>query len=472
MTASVVRTLEASVWLLLAAMLGLVPACSSSSSNADTSPAGTGNGTLPIPGPDVDVPPDIKLHPDVVVVHGGLAVLHRVSEDHSVWTLDKSAPGVASLAPGKIVLLAGLDVARVTAVVDRGDEVDLSVAGVGFAEVVTDGKLTFDKKALDPNRNVVIREPDDPSNADLATKAIPVLGHLRPLDTNSSTISLPGGWSFDWTAIPTATGGLDIAVTGTRENTVSGLKLGAIEISVSAKAHIENVSGSGSVDLTGGAVTNSDFSAPLDGYVDFAATAKTKVAGQYPSSSLIKLPISFEYPFPCAGLPCYLSVKVALSIQPSLATTDSAIGLNGHLEFGGPAGMSFSGGVATAAGAPTVKDPPDLLQQAKIVPSLGNTAMVFALQAPKVGVGLGTLAASVGFKAGVFVDVVNSFGITVAGATAPLPCQTMNWIVASHGGGEMTIKLFEGVSVDLQHQVELGKKTKDWTIPNVSSCHP
>ena len=105
------------------------------------------------------------------------------------------------------------------------------------------------------------------------------------------------------------------------------------------------------------------------------------------------------------GLPCYLSYQVAFLIQPSLASTNSGIGVGGHFEFGGTAAMTVAAETAAREGSVTAAEPPDLIAASTVIPSVGTTAMVFAIQAPHVRVGLRTLSAVGGAKVGVFADV-------------------------------------------------------------------
>jgi hypothetical protein len=480
------RVLTSGVGLLCAAALSAVPACSNSSSSSDspTGAPGTGVGTLPIPNADVALAPDLKLHPDVVTIHGGLAVLHRVSEDHGVWTLDKAAPGVATLAPGKIVLLAGLDVARVTAIVDRGAEVDLSVAPVGFAEVLTDGKLTLEKGAIDPARNVVIRAPNalyegTTTTASARVRTSALRSGVEPLTAEPSStikVTLADNWEISWAAAAGADGGLDVTIAAQRAAagaSAAGATLGAVEMQVSAKAHITNIkNSSGSVSVSGGGVNDASVDADLGGFVDVQASAKSAVAGQFPKQALIRIPVAMEFPFPCGGLPCYVSVQAAFLAQPSLPTTNSGISVKGHFDLTGDAAMTVASGTGTPTGNVTVADPGNLADQATSVPSAGTTAMVYAIQAPRLGVGLGTLSAFGGVKVGVFADAVNSFGYTVAGATSLVPCRNLDWNFAAHAGGEMTVKLFAGLSVTQEHQFDIYKTSKTFAVPDTAACRP
>ena len=101
--------------------------------------------------------------------------------------------------------------------------------------------------------------------------------------------------------------------------------------------------------------------------------------------------------------------------------------------------------------------------------------MVFAVQAPRIGFGVGTMAFGVGAKAGVFVDIVNSFGITIAPVTSLVPCEEAEWQLASHGGGEFNIGT--GLTtVNVTHQIDLVLIPADapqaWYTPMVSPCKP
>jgi hypothetical protein len=487
MTTRTDKTLVGLLGFLIASSLTIVPACSSAEATDDTSEEG--EGTLPLPNADVDPPADIKLHPDVVVIHGGLSVLKRVSADHTVWTLEKSAAGVSSLAPGKIVLLAGLDVARVAGVVDRGSQLDISVLPVAFGEVITDGTITWDKDAIDPERSLILRAPkalygQPPEPASSPTTTASLDGRVRPLDalpTEDGTLKVQLGdnWTFTYNARK-AGNGLDLTIAGQRNigggteklDREGTAKLGAIEIGVNAKVHIENVkSTSGSLRLSGGTMSDGSLNTDIAGSVDVDATARSETKGQFPSQALIRLPIAIEYAFPCmGGLPCYLSYQVAFIIQPSLASTNSGIGVGGHFDYRGTAGIKLAAGTAEHTGQVTAEEPPDLLAASTVVPSVGTTAMVFVIQAPRIGVGLGTLSAVGGAKIGVFADVVNSFGITAASAAAPVPCRAINWKLSASVGGEMSVKVFDTVTLSEQTKYQVYEKKKDFFSPDIPAC--
>src|SRR5579859_7766118 len=160
------------------------------------------------------------------------------------------------------------------------------------------------------------------------------------------------------------------------------------------------------------------------------------MGSQFPQAALLKFPIAAEWPIQAVpGIPMYLSIKSAILIQPSLATKNSVLELKGHADFSGSSGMNFSGGMGTPTATPMATTPADPLDSSNTPPEIGTMAMVFAIQAPRVGVGIGSMAFGIG--AGVYVDVVNSFTLTVASATALVPCKGSTWDFSAHGGGEM-----------------------------------
>lgn len=488
-------------------------ACSTSSS------AGSGGGTLattiPPQQPEVEPPSSVTLQPDVVVIHGGASVMKGISADHGVWTLDKSAPGVSSLAPGKVALILGLDCARVTAVQDNGSTLDVTVAPVSFTDVLQEGSLDWQNATLDTTQGYIGQlpyalvagaeaSPDGGADAGAAGDAgcgaagdaggdggeggLPCMG-LQPglhtlgfgaNPTNALTLSI-GNWSISWSA---ATSGPAVDITGTatwqpnsgntRQPYDPAQTLGGVSATFTFSVHVQNVQGSsGSIAVHGGTVTNASLSAPIGGSADLSAQASTPTGSQFPASAMLKLPLSVEFPVPMPwGLPVYISVQANLSIQPSLSVKNSVIGLSDHVDFSGSAGITFSGGTATATATPSITTPANPLDNATAPPSIGTSAMIIALQAPRVGIGVGTMYFGLGAKAGVFVDMVNVLTLTAASSTALVPCRAATWDVASHGGGEMTIAVL-GTTANYSHQIDLKTASGPaWYTPMVAACKP
>lgn len=497
-----VLALAASAGGLTLATLSALPACSSSSSQGSSSGGGVAS-SIPFAGPDTDPPPGTVLQPDVVVVHGGASALAAVSSDHGVWTLNKSASGVSQITAGKVVLIAGLDCARATAVQDNGSTLDVTVEPVAFTDVFQEAELSWNDAMVDtthgylgqvPYGTVVASEQTPDAGADGATDGGGGGGDaggdgglamgLRLQDNTppGTAIKLTiGEWSVAGN-FATSGSGMDESLTLTWTPGSGGGPtppgdpsqfLQDINTSVGIKMHVASVQGaSGSVSVHGGAITNGSFTAPVGGSVDLTAQVSTPMGGQFVKQSLLKLPVAAEWPIFLGGVPLYISFQANLLIQPSLSTANATMGFTEHIDFSGNSGLSFSSGTAIGTSKPSVSQPASPLNGGLMTaPSVGTQAMVVAVEAPRVGIGVGTSAFGVGIKAGIFVDIVNSFGITVASSTALVPCQSVSWTFASQGGGEWKIKgigLGGTTTVDLSPPMNQGV----WYVPGIPACKP
>jgi hypothetical protein len=487
-------------WLALALGVASAAACSSSggSSNADAGPTGPELGTLPIAGPDVDPPADIKLGSDVVIVHGGLSTLTAVSPNHGVWTLAKSGNGVSNLAVGKILLLAGLDVARVTAMQDMGDSVDVTVAPVAITDVIQDGSWSWNNLDVDMTKGIAVEGAeafevaDDPLDAgplDSGTNP-KIIEEPHPLGlgaTNPSkelSISI-GNWKIAWSATLPSTGGVDMKVEATVNGSGSGTSkpltsLGTISGVMNVSTHLNSLSGSsGSVNVSGSTLSGSNLSIPLNGTVSLSFSATTPNGSQYPKAALVKLPLSLEYSFPGpAGIPVYAYVQTNLLFQPSLATINSGFQLQTGITISGTAGIAFNNGSLKVTSVPKVTlTSGSPLNSLTTTPSVGAIAMVASVEAPRIGLGLGTLSFLGGIKAGLFVDAISSLGITVAPDTSAIPCREVTMKATVGAGGEIGIQIFNGTSVGREQSVTLYSLPTDggvqpWYTPMVSACKP
>jgi hypothetical protein len=489
-------------WLAVALGVASAAACSAGgsggSAGADAGPTGPQLGTLPIAGPDVDPPADIKLGSDVVIVHGGLSTLTAVSPNHGVWTLAKSGSGVSNLAVGKILLLAGLDVARVTAMEDMGDSVNVTVAPVAITDVIQDGSWSWTNFDVDMTKGIAVEGAeafevaDDPldagaldsgTNPKVIEEPHPLgLGVENPAKELSITI---GNWKIAWSATLPSTGGVDMKVEATVNGSGSGTagkitSLGAISGVMNVSTHLNSLSGSsGSVHVSGSTLSGSNLSIPLNGTVSLGFSATTPSGSQYPKAALVKLPLSLEFAFPGpAGIPVYAYVQTNLYFQPSLATVNSGFQLETGIAISGTAGISFDNGSLKVTSVPTIKlTSGSPLNSLTTTPSAGAIAMVASVEAPRIGLGLGTLSFLGGVKAGLFVDAISSLGITVAPYTSAIPCREVTLKATVGAGGEIGIQIFNGTSVGREQSVTLYTYPTDggpkpWYTPMVPACKP
>jgi len=466
---------------------------------------------MPIAGPDAPLPSGVTLQPDVVVVHGGASVLKSLSSDHGTWTIDKSASGASDLAAGKVLLIAGVDCARVTTMKDNGDgTLDVTVEPVAIVDVVQNGSFSWDSSAIDPSVGVLGQLPyavvvaDETSDAGASdagvrgdggcadaggdggvtcmlrrARGVHILGGGK---SASGTVSISiGGWSGQFTGGIASDGSLIIGIQLTWSTTVGNnagpddpaQALGGINAGVTVNAKIANTKAThGAVQVSAGAVESASMDTDLTGSADMSAQTSTEMAGQFPKAALLKVPMSIEYPMFWGPIPFYVSYAVAFSLQPSLAARNAVLGVQSHIDFGGHGGFNFNAGTASPTASPTVMTPADPLDTTTAPPSVGTDAVVFAIQAPRVGFGIGTLAFGAGAKAGVYLDFVNSLGLTIESSTG-LGCESVSWTPVSHGGGEFSIKVAGIGGVNATHQVDITNYTgASWYSPMIPACKP
>jgi hypothetical protein len=505
----------------LVAGLGSFAGCSSSGSSGSSSSGGGGFSNTPPTGPDVPLPAGVTLQPNVVTVHGGASVIKGLSPDHGIWTIDKSADGASGIAAGKVLLIAGVDCANVTAVTDNGDgTLAVTVAPAKFTDVVQEGSYTFDTSHLDLSQGVLGQVPYSIVVASEQTDAGATTGdggtaeggagdggeggdagcqtgdadggtgcavrhpqdlHLEGMGATNSVSLTIGKWTVGFNGSITG-GALDIGVTGTYSPTSNvgsilgdpAATLGGITTQVSLKAHVNDIQGAvGALNISGGSISSANMSAPITGSADMSAQMSTMMGSQYPAEAVLKIPVSTEFPVYWGPIPLYLSFSAAFLIQPSLATQNAVLNLSTHIDFAGNAGLSFSAGAASASSMPMATTPADPITTNSNSPQIGAMAVVFALQAPRIGLGVGTMAFGIGAKAGIYVDAINALGLVVGPATALVPCESADWDFSSHGGGEMSIKLGP-VNVSGSHTIVLATAMDPgtWYAPLVNICKP
>lgn len=463
--------------------------------------------SVPAAGDDTDPRSKLTLTDQTVVIRGGAAVVRTVSADHASFTLDGSAAGVADLAPGKVMLIAGVDAAKVTKVDQQGNDRVITTEPASVGDVIRDGEVSWNDAAPDASKAIMFVGPpivDTDTTTGTTPKDITpgLRGMGGPSDTGEQAgapmVALTGppgvlrdgqseitakvlGWEV---SMQPQVSGSNVDLTLQAKKGVGGkgesddksggaeADTGSLEMGVTVTIHAENLAPSGHITMSGGEVSSAALHTTMQGYAEAEASAKTPDAGQYPKSILVRIPIAYEWPVYVYGVPFYVSVQSNFSIQPSLSTKESGVSTKIHVDYSGESGYTFKEGAASTDGSEvTVPQPGNPFDKTDATPSPGALAMVFAAQAPRVGVGVGTSAFLIGFKAGVYIDLVNSLGLTVAPGTAMLPCRSIVWNWVVHGGGEWKAKV-GSTEVGAEHAVELKKGDKTWIQPEIQGCQP
>ncbi len=500
------------------------------------------NTGLPFAGPDEDPRGKVSLNPNTVVIRGGASTVKAVSVDHTTYTLDAGAPGVAELAEGKVALIAGIDAGKVTSITRDGATAQVVLEPAAITDVVQDGEFSWDDARPEDGQALAFVGapiPSDPTADDGAGSAPTSTASVQPsslradqgdevlpfafspddpdaplppgvqrrhpapgaIEPGESAADPPTtappqperslsmrvkGWEVGFSATK-AGAGLDIEMTAKKgvkggdpappsrdKLPPSGFDsdTGALELGVTVKMHLDEAKHSSKFTVSGGSITNLSAKAPMTGWAEGSASAKSEQAGQFPKSLIIKVPIAYEWPIFIYGIPFYVYVQTNFLLQPSISTKTTGLDAPVRVEFKGDAGVQFTNGKASNDGTTvtgTVKDKP--LDKVNATPTIGAMAMVFAIQAPRIGFGIGTTAYAAGARAGVFFDFVTSLGITIGPSTAIVACRSLSLTLTAGVGGEIKIKFWGPDSeATVGTKSTLWKEQKDWYEPQVPAC--
>ncbi len=151
---------------------------------------------------------------------------------------------------------------------------------------------------------------------------------------------------------------------------------------------------------------------------------------------VMHLPIAFYIPIPVGGIPFMVQLAADFNVNVFLTGAKAALKLDGKLAFSGSAGLSATGSASTSIGNGSAGKPEVTSYEGN---SLGVSGVVWGLQLPRLGVGLGM----VGFYSVAYVDQVTVFTMTNGAAVAsPLglpPCKRVTLDSYGHVGIETQV---------------------------------
>ncbi len=431
-------------------------------------------------GPDKN----ITLTADTVVVDGdGGKALKAFAPDGRGLALDAGAKGADQLAPGKILLLTGVTVVRVTSLTRNGDTISIVGAPVTLPEVILDGELAWNEQKVNANDARVLTAagpsaaqgtpppigqqeiPIDAGDLDLfpdTDKDIYGLGkpqlvaftgpRLVAGETISGQVDEMG---FDLT-YEAAGGGHHMAIKLRPQGDLSG----TIDIDV----NIKNLAHSGKASVVGGRVQSFEFDmADLSG----DAVITTDLMGlqnvaSYTTPPFIDLPFSIDFPVIVGGIPFTLSLSSTIQVALSMALANSTLkGKAAEFSFGGPAGFHFAaGGVTLIGGDKRTTESKDVLDLLNGIHP-GPVGIVVTTEFPKIGFGFGFL------QTGASVFLSNGMVGTQTLLPMPAPCTAVNASYVLAAGVEAKF---------LGKEFELGRKAivdKRWNYqsPQDGRCN-
>ncbi len=173
----------------------------------------------------------------------------------------------------------------------------------------------------------------------------------------------------------------------------------------------------------------------------------------------LDLPLTFNVPIVVGGLPLMLQVAFDLLATPALATKNDAFRGAFAFRFGGSGGTRFVNGKPSAeaqmSGEGEARD-----AQAS---SIGVSAVLIALQAPRIGLGVGLFGAStIGY-----IDMVTATSVTSAGMLGMFPCKKWDSYWTMNAGIDAKVAMFEK---DFRTDPPLLKKEWHKIDPSIKAC--
>ncbi|MEO8308494.1 MAG: hypothetical protein ABI616_10710 [Pseudomonadota bacterium] len=147
----------------------------------------------------------------------------------------------------------------------------------------------------------------------------------------------------------------------------------------------------------------------------------------------VELPIRFNIPVIVGGLPLMFQVAFNFIAQPALTTKNDSFTARYEIPFNGNATVTYDKGKVTTGG--TMQTLPQVLEA--FGNSIGVSAILIAVQAPRLGLGLGLFSASsVGY-----IDLVSTFTITSGGDLGMFHCRNHQLVSTVNAGIDTQIAL-------------------------------
>ena len=429
---------------------------------------------------------DVEWNPDVVAVDRASAIrsLRGLSPDGATFRFAAGDPALAALAPGRILFLWGIAVRRVSAVQTVDGELVVSTTEVSLSEIFRNANIEIDY-ALRPQSPLVVphvqapdapvatppaaanqrpgaggfmrvryaQEPPAPSGAGPTGPNAPKPGDtVLPLGLDSWGVKDYHGFDITAKYGPVGDGiAFDLqarlAQSDLDDNMTQGsiigkgsdlwdLRIGATgRLKAAATNDTLRVASNIVIQDSALALMRTDFSNVNGQLALFFIARRGEKSEQWISTGRMKveLPIRFNIPVIVGGLPMMFQVAFNFIAQPALTTKNDSFTARVDIPFNGNATVTYDKGKVTSGG--TMQSLPQVLEA--FGSSIGVSAILIAVQAPRVGLGLGLFSSSsVGY-----IDLVNTFTITSSGELGILPCKNHQLVATVSAGIDTKIAL-------------------------------
>jgi hypothetical protein len=151
---------------------------------------------------------------------------------------------------------------------------------------------------------------------------------------------------------------------------------------------------------------------------------------------VMHVPVEFNVPIPVGGVPFVVQLGSDFLITLSLSGMHASLTAQGQVAFKGDSGLTYAKGKANYDSSFSTSGDPQITNYKGMSP--GVSAVVLAIQLPRVGLGLGVF----GVSSVAYMDVINVITMTQAGVVGAglLPqCKRMTYNAVGHVGVETNV---------------------------------
>ena len=201
-----------------------------------------------------------------------------------------------------------------------------------------------------------------------------------------------------------------------------------LDFRVRAKGHLNDLATDGDIELSGGSTGSYHAGVHnLQGDLEVKWIARLGAQqGVWSDNIRLDIPFNFDIPLIIGGLPFMIEVGTDLLVAPALTSHHASATATYQFHYGGDVGLTItSSGIATDGDLSG-----DASTASRQITSVGVSAVLIAVQAPRVGFGLGLLNTSTV----AYVDQVMAASITSAGNLALIPCRRYELNRIFHAG--------------------------------------
>ncbi|MHB8657872.1 MAG: hypothetical protein ACYC91_07925 [Solirubrobacteraceae bacterium] len=401
----------------------------------------------------------VRFSPKVVMIPRSLVKANLVGISAAGVFKFKHATGpIARLRTGKVMLLQGADAVLVTGVKHRGKSLLVATKPAQVTDILSSGTIKFTGA---PNfRNAVLDKIIVPvtkkqvaADAAFARPAYPYVGSppdsalARPADASSLTAQGSVG-AFGYSVSFSPTSPTHVGIDGTLCFVGGGSCANGpstdVDVEVSFTGYIDTGGVSGGLTVDAGKVAGATLHLQnLVAHLHLIYTvSRGEGSGDGGHPPVFRVPFGLALPVNVGGVPIYMRIQVALLVKVGVSSKNAVIHGGLDVTGGGTDSITDNHGKVSDSESGNTLGGKVLDQSDGGVPpsiSAAPSGVVIALQAPKIGIGLGYSAVN-GIA---YVDLINSIGQTVGSAVAGMFCSSYD--------------VYSSIGAGLEGQIGLGK---------------